>query len=303
MLIATPLGTALALGLQRWRGPRLGRGERADAAAAGHARARLRGRHVPAVHDGVRVHRAGHDGAGDRAGDVHALVGRADRARAAGDDRARRRGGGGRPRRAAAAASSRRVLLPLLVPAIAASLLVAFALSIDDFVVAQYLASGADTTTVPMRIYAQARGGADAGAQRAGDDHARRLAAGARARLRSSFRRFTRGEEQGVGARAARDGRGRRDERGRHPARSSWSSASATWSRSTASTCTCRGGEFFTHARPVGLRQDDDAAADRRLRAARRGRDPARRRRHVAHAAAQAAASTRSSRATRCSRT
>jgi spermidine/putrescine transport system permease protein len=40
----------------------------------------------------------------------------------------------------------------------AASLLVAFALSIDDFVVTQYLASGADTTTVPMRIYAQARG-------------------------------------------------------------------------------------------------------------------------------------------------
>ena len=39
----------------------------------------------------------------------------------------------------------------------AASLLVVFALSIDDFVVSQYLASGADTTTVPMRIYAQAR--------------------------------------------------------------------------------------------------------------------------------------------------
>jgi spermidine/putrescine transport system permease protein len=52
----------------------------------------------------------------------------------------------------------RRVLVPLLLPAMAASLLVAFALSIDDFVVAQYLASGADTTTVPMRIYAQARG-------------------------------------------------------------------------------------------------------------------------------------------------
>jgi spermidine/putrescine transport system permease protein len=52
----------------------------------------------------------------------------------------------------------RRILLPLLVPAMAASLLIVFALSIDDFVVAQYLASGADTTTVPMRIYAQARG-------------------------------------------------------------------------------------------------------------------------------------------------
>jgi spermidine/putrescine transport system permease protein len=52
----------------------------------------------------------------------------------------------------------RRILLPLLMPAMAASLLIVFALSIDDFVVAQYLASGADTTTVPMRIYAQARG-------------------------------------------------------------------------------------------------------------------------------------------------
>jgi len=53
----------------------------------------------------------------------------------------------------------RRVLLPLLIPAMVASLLVSFALSIDDFVVAQYLAAGADTTTVPMRIYSQARGG------------------------------------------------------------------------------------------------------------------------------------------------
>jgi spermidine/putrescine transport system permease protein len=52
-----------------------------------------------------------------------------------------------------------RVLVPLLLPAMAASLLVWFALSIDDFVVSQYLASGADTTTVPMRIYSQARAG------------------------------------------------------------------------------------------------------------------------------------------------
>jgi spermidine/putrescine transport system permease protein len=52
----------------------------------------------------------------------------------------------------------KRVLVPMLAPAMAASLLVAFALSIDDFVVSQYLASGSDTTTVPMRIYAQARG-------------------------------------------------------------------------------------------------------------------------------------------------
>src|SRR5439155_22183124 len=52
----------------------------------------------------------------------------------------------------------RRVLLPLLAPAIIASAAVAFALSIDDFVVTQYLSSDASTTTVSMLLYAQARG-------------------------------------------------------------------------------------------------------------------------------------------------
>jgi spermidine/putrescine transport system permease protein len=51
-----------------------------------------------------------------------------------------------------------RVLLPLLLPAIVASAAVAFALSIDDFVVTQYLSSDASTTTVSMLLYASARG-------------------------------------------------------------------------------------------------------------------------------------------------
>jgi spermidine/putrescine transport system permease protein len=51
-----------------------------------------------------------------------------------------------------------RVLLPLLAPAIAASAAVVFALSIDDFVVTQYLSSDASTTTVSMLLYASARG-------------------------------------------------------------------------------------------------------------------------------------------------
>ena len=102
MVISVPLGTALALGMRRWRGPVAGATGHPAAAAAGDARAGLRRRPVPALHDRVRRHRAGDDGAGDRPGDVHAVVGRADRARAAGDDRRRRRGGGGRPRRAAA---------------------------------------------------------------------------------------------------------------------------------------------------------------------------------------------------------
>lgn len=51
-----------------------------------------------------------------------------------------------------------RVLLPLLTPAIIASAAVAFALSIDDFVVTQYLSSDASTTTVSMLLYSSARG-------------------------------------------------------------------------------------------------------------------------------------------------
>jgi spermidine/putrescine transport system permease protein len=51
-----------------------------------------------------------------------------------------------------------RVLLPLLAPAIIAAAAIAFAVSIDDFVVTQYLSSDASTTTVSMLLYATARG-------------------------------------------------------------------------------------------------------------------------------------------------
>jgi spermidine/putrescine transport system permease protein len=50
------------------------------------------------------------------------------------------------------------VLLPLLAPAIIASFLIVFAVSIDDFVISAFLSSGADTETVPVKIYANARG-------------------------------------------------------------------------------------------------------------------------------------------------
>jgi spermidine/putrescine transport system permease protein len=52
----------------------------------------------------------------------------------------------------------RRVLLPLLAPAILASAAIVFALSIDDFVITQYLSGDASTTTVSMLLYASARG-------------------------------------------------------------------------------------------------------------------------------------------------
>jgi spermidine/putrescine transport system permease protein len=53
----------------------------------------------------------------------------------------------------------RLVLFPLLMPAIVASLLIVFALSIDDFVVTQYMSSNSGTTTIPMFLYSNARGG------------------------------------------------------------------------------------------------------------------------------------------------
>ena len=50
-----------------------------------------------------------------------------------------------------------RVLLPLLTPAIVASAAVVFAISIDDFVISQWLSSGGATDTVPIRIYSATR--------------------------------------------------------------------------------------------------------------------------------------------------
>ena len=50
-----------------------------------------------------------------------------------------------------------RVLLPLLMPAIVASAAVVFAISIDDFVISQWLSSGGETDTVPVKIYSATR--------------------------------------------------------------------------------------------------------------------------------------------------
>jgi spermidine/putrescine transport system permease protein len=51
----------------------------------------------------------------------------------------------------------RRVLMPLLTPALLASFAIVFALSIDDFVISQFLVGGADTVTIPVRLYSGAR--------------------------------------------------------------------------------------------------------------------------------------------------
>jgi spermidine/putrescine transport system permease protein len=53
----------------------------------------------------------------------------------------------------------RLVLLPLLAPAIFASVMVVFATSVDDFVISSFLSSGAGDETVPIKIYSGARAG------------------------------------------------------------------------------------------------------------------------------------------------
>src|SRR3954469_8114305 len=49
------------------------------------------------------------------------------------------------------------VLLPLLLPAIVASSLLVFALSMDNFVVTQYLSADQSSATIPMYLYSDSR--------------------------------------------------------------------------------------------------------------------------------------------------
>ncbi len=51
----------------------------------------------------------------------------------------------------------RRVMVPVLAPAIFAAFTIVFALSIDDFVTSQFLATDLTTQTVPMLIYSSGR--------------------------------------------------------------------------------------------------------------------------------------------------
>lgn len=53
--------------------------------------------------------------------------------------------------------SMRRVLLPLLWPAILASVAVVFADSVDDFVIVRFLSAGADSEPLSVKIYSAAR--------------------------------------------------------------------------------------------------------------------------------------------------
>ncbi len=59
---------------------------------------------------------------------------------------------------ASRATAIRLVLVPMLRPAIVAAGVVVFATSIDDFIVSSFLSSGAGSETVPVRIYGAVRG-------------------------------------------------------------------------------------------------------------------------------------------------
>ena len=196
----------------------------------------------------------------------------------------------------------RRVVLPLLAPAIAASLLSSSRCRIDDFVVAQYLAVGRRHDDGPdAHLRAGARR-ADAGAERAGHAHARLHAARARAGVAGVPRGGRAGSRAGSSgwARSRREGARmsqgdirldglvkrygdvtrRRRRRPRHPV----------------------GGEFFTMLGPSGCGKTTTLrliAGFERLDAGpiRSTASTSRARRRTS------ARSTRSSSATRCSRT
>ena len=73
-------------------------------------------------------------------------------------DRPGVRGGGAGSRRVADGRLPARAASRCSAPAIFASLIVVFALSIDDFVVTQYMSAGQQTQTVPILIYQTVRG-------------------------------------------------------------------------------------------------------------------------------------------------
>jgi spermidine/putrescine transport system permease protein len=157
VLVATPLGVALALGLQRWRGPGGGTINTVmllplvtPEIVMGVALLLLFLRVFPDIGLGTSAQAIGQ--VTFTLSYVVVIV--RGRLASIGPEYEEAAADLGAPPRD----QVRRVVLPLLVPAIIASAAVAFATSIDDFVVTQYLSSDASTTTVSMLLYSSARG-------------------------------------------------------------------------------------------------------------------------------------------------
>lgn len=156
MLIATPIGVGLAIGLARWRGRSAGAGNLlmlfplvTPELVLGSALFLVFVFLYKAVHLGTWAQLLGHI-TFSISYVVIVVRGRLFAIGREYEEAAMDLGAS--PREAL-----RLVLLPMLAPAIFASLMIVFAISIDDFVISAFLAGGAETQTVPMLIYSSAR--------------------------------------------------------------------------------------------------------------------------------------------------
>lgn len=159
MLIATPLGTAMAIGLNRWRG-KLANGANGlmllpiitPEIVFGVALFIVFTQLYNGIPTGLTTQLLGH--VTFTVSFVVVIV------------RSRLAAIGGQYEEAARDLGATRlqairmILLPLLWPAIFASLMVVFATSVDDFVISSFLSTGAGTETVPIRIYSATKGNA-----------------------------------------------------------------------------------------------------------------------------------------------
>lgn len=158
MLIATPLGVAMAIGLQRWRG-KLSTGANTlmlvpivtPEIVFGVALFIVFTQVYTGLPGGITTQLLGHV-TFTMSFVVVIIRGRLAAIGTQYEEAARDLG-------ASRLQALRLVLLPLLGPAIFASLMVVFATSVDDFVISSFLSIGASTETVPIKIYSGARAG------------------------------------------------------------------------------------------------------------------------------------------------
>ena len=156
MLIATPLGVALALGLARWRGRGSGAGNFlmlfplvTPELVMGSALFIVFTTLLTAVNLGTEAQLLGHV-TFSVSYVVIVVRGRLFAIGKEYEEAAMDLG-------ASPTQALRMVLLPLLAPAVFAALMIVFAISIDDFVISQFLKGGASSETVPVLIYSNVK--------------------------------------------------------------------------------------------------------------------------------------------------
>ena len=153
MLIATPLGTLLAIGLTRYSRSRLMEGV---AMAPALAPDLLLGIGLLSIYSVLDINRSATTILFAHAAFGIAFVVAIVRARLAGSDPALEEAA--RDLGATEFGALWRVTLPLIAPAVVAGALLVFTLSLDEYVIA-YFTAGPTTATLPMAIYSQIRFG------------------------------------------------------------------------------------------------------------------------------------------------